>query len=302
MERKRRIIKICSICNKRFNSYLLDFHLKKTHDTQKYQCGLTEMKSIVKFAYENEIKNKYFIIDCLKYELKKDYINFSNNIKKFNFYFQDEILEKYKRRLFTEVKILHSTMQENEIENINLKEYSQSEKELLLNYIHKKREEKIGGEKICPFCNNFYPSIQQHCFLLKKQYSKYSCPKLLNYIIKLKSKKDKIDMLCKAICFASSKFNNSNPNDLIDKILFLEKQGMIKSYSLNNRKEVNDYIIQIRKYFFHNRIGYKLKSRKNDSFLKKKTYRINDGVNFSISFDLIKKINNIFDKYFHLKN
>ena len=302
MERKRRIIKICSICNKRFNPYLLDFHLKKTHDTQKYQCGLTEMKSIVKFAYENEIKNKYFIIDCLKYELKKDYINFSNNIKKFNFYFQDEILEKYKRRLFTEVKILHSTMQENEIENINLKEYSQSQKELLLNYIHKKREEKIGGEKICPFCNNFYPSIQQHCFLLKKQYSKYSCPKLLNYIIKLKSKKDKIDMLCKAICYASSKFNNSNPNDLIDKILFLEKQGMIKSYSLNNRKEVNDYIIQIRKYFFHNRIGYKLKSRKNDSFLKKKTYRINDGVNFSISFDLIKKINNIFDKYFHLKN
>ena len=309
MDSNRRTVKLCSICNKRFNSFLLDYHLKKIHDGLKYQCGITEMKNIINYAYENNIKDNFFIIDCLKIELKKDYVNFSNKIKQYNFYFENEIIERYKKRLFLELKILNFIFEENEFDNSELNKLNiknnLNEKDLLLNFIHKERENKLAGQKICPFCNNIYPSIQQHCFVINKKFGKYSCPKLSNYILKLKSKKEKIDMLCKAICFANIKYKDNKSEDLIKKIESLEKEGLLKSPKLDMRNDINDYIIQLKKYFFNVRIGIHMKNKKNNSInnnnedikiLNKKTNRLND-INFSISFDLINKINKIFDKY-----
>jgi hypothetical protein len=310
MDSNRRTVKLCSICNKRFNSFLLDYHLKKIHDGLKYQCGITEMKNILNYANAQNIKDKFFIIDCLKIELKKDYINFANKIKQYKFYFENEILERYKKRLFTELKILNYLIEEeNEFEDlefnsININNYH-NERELLLNFIHTERKNKLSAQKICPFCLNVYPSIQQHCFVINKKFSKYSCPKLSYYILKLKSQKEKINMLCKAICFASIKYKDFKSEDLFKKIESLEKEGLLKSPKLDMRNDINDYIIQLKKYFFNVRIGIHMKNKKNNSvnnnnedikILNKKTNRLND-INFSISFDLINKINKIFDKY-----
>ncbi len=324
MDSNRRTVKLCSICNKRFNSFLLDYHLKKIHDGLRYQCGITEMKNILNFAFEQNIKDKFFIIDCLKVELKKDYINFSNKIKQYKFYFENEILERYKKRLFLELKILNYIIEENEFEDtefntLNITNYN-NERELLLNFIHNERENKLARQKICPFCLNVYPSIQQHCFVINKKFSKYSCPKLSYYILKLKSQKEKINMLCKAICFASIKYKDFKSEDLIKKIESLEKEGLLKNTNLSLRSDINDYIIQIRKYLFNPRIGIRMKYKKNNNIninndnnindnndnndnnnnnnelLNKKTFRYED-YKISISYDLISKINEIFDKY-----
>ncbi len=329
MDSNRRTVKLCSICNKRFNSFLLDYHLKKIHDGLKYQCGITEMKNILNYANEQNIKDKFFIIDCLKIELKKDYINFANKIKQYKFYFENEILERYKKRLFTELKILNYLIEEeNEFEDlefnsININNYH-NERELLLNFIHTERKNKLSAQKICPFCLNVYPSIQQHCFVINKKFSKYSCPKLSYYILKLKSQKEKINMLCKAICFASIKYKDFKSEDLFKIIESLEKEGLLKNPNLHLRSDINDYIIQIRKYLFNPRIGIRMKNKKNnnnininnninnnndnnneynnnennddDNLLNKKTFRLDD-YTISISYDLISKINEIFDKY-----